>query len=120
MKFSFSSPPTAFGLDLSDRSLKVAQFHRRGGRLDVTLLQTFDLPEGLIVDGEIADTVKLSTVISELLAPYARELASGVVASLPEPKTFVETIAVPKKDGATFVEQLAATLPEYLPLQLPE
>ena len=51
-----------------------------------------DIPEGLVRDGEIKDEKKLSDLIKSMLAtaiPH-KTAAKFVVASLPEPKTFIK------------------------------
>ena len=101
----FTNPfPNAFGLDMSDRSIKVVQLRRLRGRLPAYALVSAGavrLPEGIIERGEIIEPEKTRTHIRELLAgekKARKPIASKwVVASLPESQTFFKRLTIPKR-----------------------
>ncbi len=87
-----------FGLDISDLSLKLVQFKKRGGRIKINTLGREDLPEGLIKNGKIIEKEKVVKKIKDLVNNpiYGKISSKRVVASLPEAGTFVKFIKVRK------------------------
>ena len=118
--FSLRTPPTAFGLDLSDTAVKIAQLRRAGRTFIVESLTEIVVPPDLLKNGEIQDAEHLAVELTKRLVPHQKTLVEGVVVALPESKTFVQTITIAKKEGAAFEQQLLEALPEYLPLPLEE
>lgn len=115
MSFFRPQLPPAFGLALSDRSIKIVQVTRRGTTSTVEAITTLSLPNGSIANGDIANMKAVTQTLAAWLDGNRRKLASGVVVALPEVKTFLQTITI-GKDGAPFADRLRDTLPAYLPL----
>ncbi|MFA7286998.1 MAG: pilus assembly protein PilM [Patescibacteria group bacterium] len=113
-------PPDAFGLDISDDSVKALQLHSHKGTYTLDFAAIGELPSGLIKDGEIINAAGLATSIKELLHPYQDTMVGAAVLSLPEIKTTTQTILVPKHEGAVFSSSLIAALPEFIPNNLEE
>src|SRR3989344_4036329 len=120
MFLSFKTPASAFGLDLSDSAVKIAQLRRAGRNFVIESLIEMPIPEGLVKEGEAQNIDEFSQPLIKLLAPHRKELADGVIVSLPESKTFIQTILIAKHEGRTFIQQLEEALPAYLPLPLEE
>lgn len=117
----------AFGLDFGDRSVKLVQLSRRGvglgkKRYKLNHASSFDLPPGLIVDGEIQRPEEVLRLLRRHLMSRNKGLVKSpwVVTSLPEPKTYVQLIKVKidsedeKIDPRSVIEQA----PSYLPFDL--
>lgn len=117
----------AFGLDFGDRSVKLVQLSKKGvglgkRRYKLNHASSFDLPPGLIVDGEIQRPEEVLRLLRHHLMSRNRGLVKGpwVVTSLPETKTYVQLIKVKvdpedeKIDSRAVLEQV----PSYLPFDL--
>ncbi len=106
----FGSIHNAFGLDISDLSLKLVLLRRQitYGKIPKIALANFGslpLPSGIIEDGRIKDKKKLILAISRLIKNnLAKELDTrGVVANLPDSETFLTTVDLP--DGEKNLEE---------------
>lgn len=102
--FDFSKK-LAFGLDLSDRSLKIVQFEKHGDNLSLSNSIKKDIPEGLVQGGVIKDEEELVNILKKTL----KEIGEGglrnnrVICNLPEEKVFIRVIQLPlmKKEEIT-------------------
>ncbi|PJE75833.1 hypothetical protein COV04_02720 [Candidatus Uhrbacteria bacterium CG10_big_fil_rev_8_21_14_0_10_48_11] len=119
MDFSFSlrspRPPSAFGLDLSDDTLKIAQLRYHGKKITVDVLIEKRLPAKAIVDGEIKNIDAVSEALATVYGEQRHKLISSAIIALPEAQTFITTITVPKKGNTALKQLLQEALPEYLP-----
>ncbi len=89
--------PPAFGLDISDLTVKVGCLERRGNTIRVNYFGEFPIPEGLIVGGEIQKEPELTALIRAWFrGPEARPVRIRTcIASLPEEKSFVRILELP-------------------------
>lgn len=89
-----------FGLDIGDRSFKVVQVVRtRNPKMPykLTAWGEIEVPEGVMQRGEIADLDKAVGYLKELVkSTNGRLKGRGVVACLPEAKTFIKIIETPE------------------------
>jgi type IV pilus assembly protein PilM len=94
--FNFSS--NAFGLDLSDLSVKVVQMKDGGKGKEVTGFNSVDIPQGSIVDGEIEIPENVVRSIEKALetAGPKKIKSKKVICSLPETKAFLRIISLPE------------------------
>ncbi len=88
----------AFGIDFSDRSIKVAQIKKNNNRLQLYAYGREDIPKGLIVDGEIKEPGEIIRLIKKTLSnskinPIKSKLA---IYSIPEPKGFIRVMEIKK------------------------
>lgn len=90
--------PPAFGLDISDRTVKFVGLKRRGEALTIGFFGEITVPEGLIVDGEIKAEAELVPIFSAGLSDQRGRRVSQryCVVSLPEEKSFVRLIELPQ------------------------
>lgn len=94
--FDFSKK-LAFGLDLSDRSLKIVQFKKQGDELSLSCFIKKDIPEGLVQGG----LIKKEEELVDILKSSLKEIGGGalknkrVVCNLPEEKVFIRVIQLP-------------------------
>lgn len=88
----------AFGLDISDSSIKVAQLAKKKKGFDLKGFNRLSLPEGIIQEGEIKNEKKLVEMIEKTLTGVGGEKIKTkyAVCSLPEQHAFVKVITFPK------------------------
>lgn len=89
---------SAFGLDLSDRSIKVAQLRKKGGKISLHSYGRENIPEGLIVDGEIKNEKEVVKLVKKTLANAKPNpiRSKFVIYSIPEPKGFIRVVQIPR------------------------
>ena len=90
--------PQGFGLEIEDRSLKAFMFGRKKKKLKVLSCGMKGMKKGIVQNGQIIDAPALASEIKELLKttkpyPIKNKL---VVFSVPENKSFIRTITIPK------------------------
>jgi len=92
----FNNNLNAFGLDLSDRSIKVAQLKKNGEKISLYSYGRENIPEGLIVDGEIKNEEEAAKFIKKtLLRAKPNPIKSKlVIYSIPEPKGFIRVVKI--------------------------
>lgn len=116
----------AFGLDIGDRSIKIAQFrYSRTGlktwRYRPRHFSKLSLPPGWIVDGELQKPEEVIKALREHLAKQKDGLALSpwVMASLPETKSYIQMITIKKREnGLSIAEAIREAAPSYLPYDL--
>ena len=91
------------GLDISDRSIKYARFipssrrWRGGGAVILAEYGEEEIPEGAVVRGVVEREDALAAALAKVTVRAGREFcASGIVASLPEEKSFLKLIQTPR------------------------
>lgn len=123
IKESLNMKLPAFGLDFSDRSVKVVQFCKAFEDLKLRSYNKRELPEGIVVGGEIKDTQALIREIKTTMKeakPYPIT-SKEVVLSLPESKCFIKVIKMPiKMDIKEIEETIRFKAEEYFPLAADE
>ena len=88
--------PRAFGLDISDSSLKFMQLSSKGGSFSIDLYGEKFLERGVVERGIIKDKKKVSEVIKEVILEYKdAHLSKYVIMSLPDENTFLKTLKLP-------------------------
>lgn len=117
----------AFGVDFGDRSIKIVQlgsYHTGINTIKHKLLHAsqFDVPEGLIVNGEIAEPEQVVKLLKNHLAEKAHKLLKTpwIVACLPETKTYIQLINL-TPDEITHkmtTGKILEASPSYLPYDL--
>jgi type IV pilus assembly protein PilM len=88
----------AFGLDISDSSIKIAQLEKKGRGFKLKNFNRFALPAGIVEEGEIKDEKKLIEKLKESISGVKGEKIKTkyAVCSLPEQHAFVKVINFPK------------------------
>lgn len=89
--------PPAFGLDISDLTIKFTHLRRRGSGFVLDYFGEVSLPEGVVVSGEVRKEGDLVAVLKDgLRTAEGRRVATRFcIASLPEEKSFVRLIELP-------------------------
>lgn len=116
----FKITPKPFGLDLSDRSFKIAELSGKKGGFTLENFGGAAIEEGLLEDGVILSEEKLARAIHDGLGT----LKSGpprspyVACSLPEQKTFLRIVQLPKVKKEEIHEAVQREIEANIPLAL--
>lgn len=107
------------GLDISDLSLKLVQLYRRGDKIKIQAINKINLPEGIIKDGEVLDKENLIEKINELIShpAYGKVNTNDVIACLPETRTFIKLIKIPKTPNP-LPEIIEGEMEKHIPMAI--
>jgi type IV pilus assembly protein PilM len=86
------------GLDISDTSLKLVQFNKKGGKYFFQAINKVDIPKGVISNGNVIKENELEKIIKKAISDplYGKFTSKSVVACLAERKTFIKLIKIDK------------------------
>lgn len=112
--------PSAFGLDLSDLSIKAVWLDRTSNHDSVASFASVPLPVGSVVDGEIMNSETVRGAIMTLLKKSGpKKLKTRrVVCSLPETKAFLRIISLPTMEEDEVREAIKWEIEANIPLTL--
>ena len=99
MKFNiFSKTLPAFGLDVNNDSIKFMSMAKNTKKLSIKSYAEVELPKALVVNDLITDEKTFDFILKQLLQKptFGKLDTNCVVASLPESKSFVRVIQIPK------------------------
>ena len=123
--FDFLSPKNAltlpaFGLDISDLSLKLASLKRRGEQLRLESFGRASIPAGVLEKGEIKNQSELIKVLKLTLEEAKnRGLRTRyIIGSLPEEHAFIRVIQLPKMNLAEVAQAVRWEAEANIPLPL--
>lgn len=114
--------PEAFGLDISDLSLKIAKLKKKGKFFTLSSFGEAKIKPGIIQKGEIKDEKALSEIIKEAINKVGGEKIKTkyVISSLPEEKAFLQVIALPILSREDLKSAVTYEAENYIPLPLEE
>ena len=114
--------PEAFGLDISDLSMKIIKLKKKRGVLSLASFGEAEIKPGIIEGGEIKDEVALSKIIKEAMNKIKGEKINSkyVIASLPEEKAFLQVIQMPKMTEEELKKAVLFEAENYIPLPINE
>lgn len=118
----FKITPEAFGLDIADNSIKIAQLKKRRACLDLAAFVNLPLPTGLVKQGEILKPQELTPLVKKaVLTIKGKSLKTTyVIASLPEEKSFVRAIPLPKMKKQEINQAIQWEVESHIPLMREE
>jgi type IV pilus assembly protein PilM len=116
----FSIKPESFGLNLSDRSMKIAKLRERKRNFDLASFGTFSIEPGLIKNGEIKNEDRLAEIIKKSLKKIKGKKLNTkyVVASLPEQKAFLQVVQMPKMTEEELRSAIIFEAENYIPIPI--
>jgi len=119
--FKFSKK-LAFGLDLSDLSLKIAQLKEKKGEISLASFIKESIPVGLVVGGEIKREEELVKILKETLEKAKGEPLGDrrVVCNLPEEKVFIRVIQLPPMKETEIDQAVTWEAENHIPLSIEE
>lgn len=114
--------PPAFGLDISDRTAKFMKLAKnRSGNFDIAQFGEAEIPEGVVTGGEIKKPEELGKLLGNFRDAEGRRIRDRfAVASLPEEKSFVRVIQLPKVKLQEIDSVIKWELEGNIPLSLSE
>ncbi len=113
----FSQKP-AFGLDLSDLSLKIVEVNKGKGSLFLSSFLKQDIPQGLIEGGVIKKEKELVDILKKALDKI--NVGKRVVCNLPEEKVFIRIIQLPKMKESELEKAVHWEAEAHIPLGIDE
>lgn len=120
IKSFLSLRPEAFGLDISDLSLKVVKLKRGKGGLGLASFGDFFIEPGVVSNGEIKDENALVKSIKNALGKVKGEKLRirHIIASLPEEKSFLQVIQMPRISKEDLKSAVVYEAENYIPLPI--
>jgi type IV pilus assembly protein PilM len=112
-----SLKPKAFGLDISDLSLKFLMLRKRGKKFSVVSFGESQIEPGIIEGGEVKDEEKLAKIVKEATKKVKTKY---VVACLPEEKAFLQVIKMPMMSEEDLKSAIVFEAENYIPLPVSE
>jgi len=114
--------PEAFGLDISDLSLKIVKLKKSKDFLNLASLGEQSIKPGVIKKGEIKKEEDLVEIIKNVLNEVKGEKIKTkyVVASLPEEKAFLQIIQMPRMSTEDLKSAVIYEAENYIPLPVEE
>ncbi len=118
----FSQKSKAFGLDISDFSLKIADLEKIKGGLNLTSFGESKIPLGVIEGGEVKDENALSEIIKKTISQVKGKKirTKYVVSSLPEEKSFLDIVQIPLMAEEEVETAVKFEIENHIPLKLEE
>ena len=122
--FSSVPFPGAFGLDISDLSIKLVQLEnisniKDGPSFNLKNIRNISLPPGLIINGEITQEAQVVHYIQKLLqgrGDQEKKIKSPwVVINLPEIHTFIKLITLNKNINEVIQDDVEIEAQKYIP-----
>lgn len=112
----------AFGLDFSDSSLKIVKLEKKGGVLKLASFGEALLRPGTIKNGEIKNKEALIKSIKKAASEVTGEKikTKNVVVSLPEEKSFIEVIQMPKTLDEDLKSAVIYEAENHIPMPIEE
>ena len=112
----------AFGIDLSDRSIKVAQIKKKNNRLQLYAYGRENIPRGLIVDGEIKEKEEVVGLIKKTLSNSKINPIKSkfVIYSIPEPKGFIRVMEIKRVEEKDIEDAVRYEAQQLFPINMEE
>ena len=109
------------GLDISDLSIKLVQLDKRRDKIKIQALSKLNLPQGVVVNGEIKNKDELIKSIKKIISNplYGKVSSEEVVACLPESKTFIKLIEIQKSPNP-LTDIIGSEIEKHVPMALNE
>jgi len=112
----------AFGLDISDLSLKIAKIEKKGEFLRLISFGEFEIEPGVVDKGEVKNEKKLVEIVKKsILKVKGKKLKTrNVIASLPEEHAFLQVIPMPIMEEEELAGAVKFEAENYIPLPIEE
>jgi len=108
--------PPAFGLDISDLSLKIAYLKRQEKGFQLHAFGEFPIAPGVVERGEVMQGDVLAQTIREAVKSFGSKLSTKqVVASLPEEQAFLQLMQLPRMKKEELEHAVRFEAENYVP-----
>lgn len=110
----------SFGLDISQNSLKLVKLEKRGKLIKLASFKELEFKKGIIEEGEIKNEDALTKEIKKFLQKTKIEKIKNknVIASLPEKRSFLQVIKMPKMDIKELGPAIHFEAENYIPFPI--
>jgi len=114
--------PEAFGLDISDLSLKIIKLEKKRGVLNLASFGETPIKPGIIKEGEIKNEKSLAKIIKKAITEVEGKKINSkhVVVSLPEEKAFLQVIQMPRLPEEDLKSAVVYEAENHIPLPVEE
>ena len=111
-----------FGLDISDRSLKIVNLKKKKNSFVLSSFNQIEIEPGIIENGVIKNENALVKIIKSLLKSIkgGKIKTKYVAASLPEEKSFLQVIQMPGMEEEELKSAVVFEAENYIPLPMSE
>ncbi|MFA6410367.1 MAG: type IV pilus assembly protein PilM [Candidatus Buchananbacteria bacterium] len=118
----FNLNKNIFGLDISDRALRLVQLKKQGKKNILVSYNDLEIPEKIIVGGEIKEEEELAKLISQLIKTVRGKKINSkeVITVLPESKTFIKVIQVKSTGKENLPNLIKEEIKNHIPLSADE
>ncbi len=112
--------PRAFGLDISDLSLKIVNFEKKRGKLKLSSFGEKEIEPGIIIGGLVIKEAELAKNITKAVESVeGKNLKTKyVIVSLPEEKAFFQVIQVPIMEKEDLKSAIIYEAENYIPMPI--
>lgn len=110
----------AFGLDISDSSVKVMLLKKSGSEIRPEAFNAVIFPRGIVVKDEIKDQEKLAEIVKKAVAgakPHSINIPY-VITSLPESKSFIRIFDLPAMKKSEVAAAVKWEAEQHIPLAI--
>ena len=116
----FSKQKSAIGLDISENTLRVLQLQKTKDGIFPLAFFEQGLKKGIIADGNVKNPEELSKNITRAIRrpAYGKFDSEYVVVSVPDSKSFVRVISVPKMSEEEAKETVPLEAEQYIPVSI--
>lgn len=115
-----SLKPNAFGLDISDLSIKIIHLQKKKAGFDLVSFGEHGLKKGIVSKGRIKNQELLTENIKKALEKIKGQKIKTkyIIASLPEEKAFLQVIQMPRLSEKDLKSAIIFEAENYIPLPL--
>ncbi len=119
---SLNTKPMAFGLDISDLSIKIIQLKKRGRFFKLVSWGETQIQPGVIENGEIKNENKFLELLKQAIKDVKGKKIKikNAVVSLPEKKVFLEIVQLPMMKKEELRSAITFQAENYIPLSINE
>ena len=110
--------PQAFGIDISDLSIKIVKLKKKRRGFELACFGEVPVKQGIINKGEIKKEDALIKIIKKAISKQENLKTPYAIVSLPEEKAFLKVIQMPKMKSEELKEAIYFEAENYIPLSL--
>lgn len=120
--FNITARPSAFGLDISDSSIKIAYLEKKRQAFDLKSFSRIPIAEGIVKEGEIKKEKELIKAIRKCIDTTKGDPIKTIytTCSLSEQHTFLKLVQLPKMKIKEVQEAIKWEAEANIPLSLEE
>jgi type IV pilus assembly protein PilM len=114
----FNTKKPAFGLDISGNSFKLMELGKKGANQSVLAYSDVSLPKAVIVNDTITDVKSFGYLLRQSMdkCHFGKLDTNYAVVSLPESKSFVRVIQIPKMSESEAESAVPVEAESFIPL----